>query len=380
MQQPNTNGGWTPHVDYGTYGRDNGQNNYGGGNANRNNTNSTEGGVQPEEEIVLIDESREKRSFSKLGFGYAAFSLVSTAVAYVIYIIVLAIDTAFYNSTLFANLVAPVSLYLFALPVLLIIASRVEAKKPEKKKMGVGKWLLFLLVGFGVMYIGAIIGNTVMSYLSAITGYDYSNSLESIIDGDKLWLTAIFTVIVAPIGEELVFRKLIIDRTQKYGGAVCILLSALIFGLMHGNFYQLFYAFGLGLILGYMYYSTGRILPCMLIHAAVNLFGSVVSPLISPYLDGLADIDTMDIEAVYSYVSENLVGVAAGLIFTLFVYVAMALAIILPIVLRKRIKLGKPETKLPRGRGFAIVVGNAGVIVMLSVYALSFLLSLIPAA
>ena len=156
---------------------------------------------------MLIDEIKEKKRFSRLGLGFALFTVVSTLAALIIQIAVMAIDTDFYNSTLFLNLLSPVALYVFALPILLIVVSGVDATRPQKRKMGVGKWLLFLVIGFGFMYIGAMIGNYIMGYLSVAFGYDYSNTLETIIDEDNIWITAIFTVIVAPIGEELIFRK-----------------------------------------------------------------------------------------------------------------------------------------------------------------------------
>lgn len=356
---------WNPHVDYGTYSSD----------TEGNSEAGRQGNYEPP---VLIDEIKEKNRFSRIGLGYALFALISTIAAFAIQSIVIAIDTEFYNSYLFLNLLSPVALYIFALPVLLILISGVDAKRPEKKKLGFGKWWLLFLISFGVMYIGAIIGNTVMDYISVIVGHDFNNGLESLIDKKNLWLTAIFTVIVAPIGEELVFRKLLIDRTQKYGGMVCIVLSALMFGLMHGNFYQFFYCFGIGLVLGYMYYSSGKIIPCMLLHAAINFMGSIVPEWLSPTLDKLEALDHTNIEAVTEFVMNNIPGIIAVMIFSLLIYGAMALAVILPIVLRKRIKLSKPEVQLPRGRTVAIIIGNAGMIIMLIVYALDFLRALTP--
>jgi membrane protease YdiL (CAAX protease family) len=265
------------------------------------------------------------------------------------------------------------------LPALLILLSGVEAKAPEKKPLGIGRWFLFLLVGFGVMYIGAIIGNTVMDYFSELMGYDYSNALEDIVDENHIWITAIFTVIVAPIGEEFVFRKLLMDRTQKYGGAVSVLISAIVFGLMHGNFYQFFYCLGLGLILAYIYHSTGRLLPCILLHASINLVGSVVPTLLSPVLDAIENIDLENVDATAQFLAANVGGILAALAFSLFVYASMAAAVIIPIVMRKKIKLGAPEVAIPRKRAIAIIVANAGAIVLLALYALEFGLSLIPA-
>jgi hypothetical protein len=232
------------------------------------------------------------------------------------------------------------------------------------------------------MYIGNYIGQGVMFGISWAVGYDYSNMLNSLVEGQSLWLTFIFMVIIAPVGEELVFRKLLIDRTQKYGGFVSVLLSGLIFGLMHGNFYQFFYAFALGLLLGYVYYSTGKIHLTIAIHAVINFVGSVVAKTLTDAINSMnVDIESgvATEEEMINFLLNHGLTVAFMLAFIFFVLVAMACAVILPIVLRKRLALGKGEIEIPRGKTGRVVFLNVGIIVMIAVYIFEFVLNLIPA-
>jgi membrane protease YdiL (CAAX protease family) len=218
--------------------------------------------------------------------------------------------------------------------------------------------------------------------ISWAVGYDYSNMLNSLVEGQSLWLTFIFMVIIAPVGEELVFRKLLIDRTQKYGGFVSVLLSGLIFGLMHGNFYQFFYAFALGLLLGYVYYSTGKIHLTIAIHAVINFVGSVVAKTLTDAINSMnVDIESgvATEEEMINFLLNHGLTVAFMLAFIFFVLVAMACAVILPIVLRKRLALGKGEIEIPRGKTGRVVFLNVGIIVMIAVYIFEFVLNLIPA-
>ncbi len=328
--------------------------------------------------VSLIDENKEKKHLSRIGFAYAVFSAISLLASLLIQIIVLATSPSFYETTLFLNLVTPISLYLFALPFLLIILSGSEACAPEKRNFSFGEFAVFLIISFGVMYIGSYISSFVMDFISELAGYDYGNALTGIIDNDNLWITAIFTVIVAPIGEELVFRKLVIDRTHRYGTVISVGLSALMFGLMHGNFYQFFYAFGIGLILGYIYYTTGKVYITMIIHAIVNFVGSILSSLLTPSIEALEALDPADTEALMSFVSENAVAIIFMAIFSLFIYAAMFCAVILPIIFRKKIKIDRGEAAIPRGRILPVVLLNTGVVVMLVVYILEFSMSLIP--
>ena len=326
----------------------------------------------------LIDEEKEKHNLSKIGFGYALFTAISFAASLVIQIIVYLINPEFYESTLFLNIVTPASLYLFALPVLLIMLSKCEAKPPEKRKMSFGVFILFVITAFGFMYIGAIIGDSVMSMLSMLVGYDYSNGLQAIIDYDNLWVTAIFTVIVAPIGEEFVFRKLIIDRTRKYGGFVSVGLSGLVFGLMHGNLYQFFYCFALGLLLGYIYYSTGKLYITIAIHAIVNFTGSILTAMLTPVSEALEKIDPLDTETYLAFIEANLGPVLGLLALGLFSYAAMACAVIFPIVFRKKIRLEPGEAFIPKKKIMPIVILNAGIITMIILYLIEFGLNLLP--
>ncbi len=326
----------------------------------------------------FIDEAKEKKQFTRLGTGYALFTSVSFAVSLIIQIIVMLAAPEFYQTTLFLNIVTPASLYLFALPVLLIVLSKCEARPPEKKKLGVGAFLLFLITAFGFMYIGAMIGNYVMELLSYSFGYEYGNGLESIIDYDNLWITGIFTVLVAPIGEEFVFRKLIIDRTRKYGSFISIGFSGLVFGLMHGNLYQFFYCFALGLLLGYIYYNTGKIYITIAIHAIVNFVGSVIAPLLTPLSDALEAIDIEDSAALMGFVEENIFAIIGLLAFELFVLVSMICAIIIPLIFRKKLKIDRGEVYIPKNRIMPIVILNAGVIAMIVLYLFEFGLNLLP--
>ena len=62
----------------------------------------------------------------------------------------------------------------------------------------------------------------------------------------------LYTALVGPVAEEVVFRGFIMDRLLPYGKGFAIVLSAVLFGVMHGNFLQGLFAFGAGLVFGYV--------------------------------------------------------------------------------------------------------------------------------
>lgn len=93
-----------------------------------------------------------------------------------------------------------------------------------------------------------------------------------------LWMSILLLVIVAPVTEELLFRGVILrGLAMRVGSGVAVLVSALLFALVHLNPWQFLTAFPLGLLLGWWYLRTGSLTPCILGHALLNGLFVVVS-------------------------------------------------------------------------------------------------------
>ena len=85
-------------------------------------------------------------------------------------------------------------------------------------------------------------------------------------------LGIVSVTLIAPVVEELVFRGAIQNallRQWRFPKAA-IGVAALLFGLVHGNPAQIPFAFLTGLVLGWVYFRTGSLLPCILMHLLNN--------------------------------------------------------------------------------------------------------------
>lgn len=83
--------------------------------------------------------------------------------------------------------------------------------------------------------------------------------------------------ILTPIVEELLFRGIILSAFKAYfGEKAAIVLSALVFGIMHWNPIQSTYAFLLGLVLAYIYLKTQSIYSAIIFHMIFNFMGAVL--------------------------------------------------------------------------------------------------------
>lgn len=90
-------------------------------------------------------------------------------------------------------------------------------------------------------------------------------------------VSVIMTVILGPIAEELMYRGVILRGLSQVSGRFAIIMSAVMFGCMHGNLTQAFCAFVFGLVLGYAAVKTGSLILPIACHIMANLAVTTVS-------------------------------------------------------------------------------------------------------
>lgn len=104
--------------------------------------------------------------------------------------------------------------------------------------------------------IGAQMVNTLWVTLLEVIlnqfGMSAMTLLENVSGASDTVSMFLYAAILAPIGEEILFRGYILRSLQPYGKRFAIFGSALLFGLFHGNLLQTPYAVLMGLVLGYV--------------------------------------------------------------------------------------------------------------------------------
>lgn len=93
----------------------------------------------------------------------------------------------------------------------------------------------------------------------------------------EILLFCIAYALVPSLGEEFLFRGVMLSLLRKYGDAFAIFSTALLFGILHGNFVQIPFAFVVGLVLGYVVCYTNSMLPAIIIHFFNNFFAVVMT-------------------------------------------------------------------------------------------------------
>lgn len=337
--------------------------------------------------LTLEREQQErKKAFSRIGLALLTLMLVTVVMQYAIYGFAFFISSEVTTYWWFDWVLSLVPLYGFGLPIFMLVLRTLEKGEhcstymfrgmtPAKPQFKFYHFLLLTVVGFGLMYIGSIVGTILMTVMSALVGYDYQNALSSIVDNSPTWMVFIGTVLIAPIGEEFLFRKLLIDRTRKYGDVASILVSAIAFGLFHGNFFQFFYALFLGAVLAYMYTWTGKLWWSIGLHMFINLMGSIVMPGIIEKFPLEGDMTT-DPRLLLNYL------VVLGVELVIFGLIIGAIVAIVCLFCMRKVYVGKGThgLQLPQRIRSATVIGNVGMIIALVAYVLLLLTSLIPLA
>lgn len=130
-----------------------------------------------------------------------------------------------------------------------------------------------LLAACIVCIFCALMGFNALNELSALP-----NLLEQeFSDLSRTFYGVVSLVIVAPVMEELLFRGAIMGHLLRQGRSprTAILLSALVFGLIHINPAQVVFAFLMGCVLGWVAWRTGSLWPAIAGHMLNNAMGVV---------------------------------------------------------------------------------------------------------
>lgn len=146
---------------------------------------------------------------------------------------------------------------------------------------------------------GRVLGLTLLLGVSSFVTLNWVNEQldlpnlmeDQFIDmSNNVWGVLMITLI-GPILEELLFRGAILGTLLKkqMNSNYAILISAVIFGLIHFNPAQIVYAFLFGMILGRVYYGAGSLLLCIILHVIANSISTWLT-ISFPQYDSLAEL------------------------------------------------------------------------------------------
>lgn len=297
-----------------------------------------------------------RKEFSGIGLRMLIGTILILGIQIIAQILLLLFNVKWVRNMNIVLAATMIPTYALGYPIAFLIMNGAgEQRIIRKRRMKPSQFLIAFLMGYTILMAGNIIGLIVTFVIGFITGRPINNPLDMIVGESNIWITAVYTVLLAPIFEEMLFRKILCDRVIKYGQGAAVLLSGLMFGLFHGNFNQFFYAFFIGSFFAFIYVKTGNIKYTIGLHMMVNFIGSVVGGLL------LQNID-LDLEHL---APTAMVTVA---IYALFIYGIIIAGVVLLLLNRAKFKVDEGEIMLDKSLRNNIMLINAGMILYYIVY------------
>lgn len=287
-----------------------------------------------------------KKNISRIGFGMVliiVFSAVSQiAVSAIVQHFKWILDTSWGTW-----IVTMLPEYLIGFPIGYAVIRKVKPETHHDRSLGRKNFLMAVPSSVFMTVAGALTGRLILWLIGLLHPVQTTSAVEMMAGQGSVLLRILFMVILAPLIEEFIFRKTLIDRLRPYGETTAIFSSALAFGLFHGNFSQMFYAFGIGLIFGTIYEKTGRLRYSLALHMIINFTGGIIAPMVASGIKADALITELPVSVIiYAavYYGLAIIGIA-----TFFISYA-------------RVGFRKQAMELPKGAAAETVYGNPGMI------------------
>ena len=312
-----------------------------------------------------------KKQFSQIGLMMLLATIVINGMQYLAVYIAKGIPEIA-RSTDLLLLAGMLPCYFIGYPIILFLFKKIPAQiEEEPKKMRFSHLIITFLMAYAIMYLSNLIGNFLVGLFEQVKEAPVENELTRLLEEISPVTALIIAVILAPIFEELLFRKAVVDRTAKYGDGISMVFSGLVFGLFHGNFSQFAYAFFLGMFFAFIYLKTKNIMYPIILHILVNFMGSSVPMYVmdnSKYMEYEAKL--MELMNSPGYTDEAATALAleyADGITMMFAYLLVMLIILIAGIIflvrrRQKFVLTPGEITIDKSERLSTVCLNPGMI------------------
>ena len=244
-----------------------------------------------EKELVMSFDKRElKNLFNRIGGVMLFFLVVTNVVSGGAYLFGawFTINNSSVSAEVTAELLNALAYAVsFLLPVGFFYAI---SKKKQTEPVGLSlesSEEMPVLATLAVVFLGSsacLASSYVNSILFPVSDRAYDIYFAQELGGGySLVLMFISVAIIPAFVEELLFRGVILSNIRPYSESDAVLISAILFGLMHQAPYQLFYTTAVGVILGVIRVKTGSIWMGVLVHFFNNFYSILQSYLLERY-------------------------------------------------------------------------------------------------
>ncbi len=150
-------------------------------------------------------------------------------------------------------------------------------KEYNFKKISKKSIIIVICMGIVVYFLNSFVASF-FYFLLSFFGYSLYSSPAT--TSYPIWLLIVnlfFTAVLPAVCEETAHRGMLLSQIRKKSVTMAIVVSSLLFGLLHINIYQFFYATILGVLLAKLTLDCGSIFPAMIIHFMNNALNVYMS-------------------------------------------------------------------------------------------------------
>ncbi|MDF2510532.1 MAG: putative rane protein [Herbinix sp.] len=223
-----------------------------------------------------------KKIVSRAGFSLFILSLVVLGVQTLLDVLVRSTAPQIVDTNWYVWALTAISIVGIGFPVYHVLMRKIpDSPKGEVVKLKPSRFLMIFFISYMAMYFTNLLSTVLTVLISLIKGEELVNPVADAILGGNFFITLLYAAVVAPIIEELIFRKLLLDKVRRFGEKPAILITGVAFGLFHMNLSQFFYASVLGFIFAYVVLKTNTIKYAILLHMMINFSSSIMAPVLT---------------------------------------------------------------------------------------------------
>lgn len=180
--------------------------------------------------------------------------------------------------TMIVSLIIPNSVITASVSNIIIIAIigtlrwKYPPQKPDHQPITQKMTIILVICAIVMIYAG----QSVAKGLRILIGDPGFAEHQEKMMNTPIIIVMIFSIILAPIAEEFLIRGMLLPKLRRYWSPTsAIIITTLVFSGLHGNMTQFAGTLALGLITGWVYEYTGRIITPIIVHCGFNTLAAV---------------------------------------------------------------------------------------------------------
>lgn len=169
-----------------------------------------------------------------------------------------------------------------ALVVTLFLLREDMKQGSTRSAASIGSTILWSFLGVFLAYMAQYVSIIIETFVLGIKpGSQNTMDIMNIARAAPIFI--VIVAIIAPILEEIIFRKIIFGTLYKRTNfIIAALLSAFVFALVHGDFSHILTYTAMGLVFAFLYVKTKRIIVPIITHMAMNTITVIAQLSIDP--------------------------------------------------------------------------------------------------